>query len=269
MSAPPLSDSDLAAYFARIGFTLPPAPDLSTLAAIHRAHVLTIPFENLSIQLGQTIPLELPSIVQKLVHDGRGGYCFEHNALFHAVLSQMGFTVTPLAARVNSGQASVPPRSHMILRVDLAGMPYLADVGFGGRGLWTPLPLVDGSAGGWGTDAYRVHRGADLWHLQLERPEGLIDLYSFTEEPQHPIDYAMANHYVSTHPDSRFVQNLMVIRRTEAGRVILYNRELAIETATGTEKQPITDPAALLACLRETFGLEFPETTRFRRPEFA
>ncbi|MBC7545588.1 MAG: arylamine N-acetyltransferase [Candidatus Sericytochromatia bacterium] len=258
MSNPSESDLDLPAYFARIGYAGTPAADPATLTALHRAHILAIPFENLTIQLGGTVPLDLASLQRKLVQDGRGGYCFEQNTLFQAILIRLGFRVTPLAARVSHGKPEPSSRSHMLLRVDLADGPYLVDVGFGGRGLWQPLPLRDGAADAWGNDSYRLQRADGHWTLQTLRSDGWTDLYTFTDEPQYPIDYEMANHFVATHPKSHFIQNLMAIRRTATGRTYVMNGDFATESATGTVKHPIEGPEALRALLATEFGIVLP-----------
>jgi N-hydroxyarylamine O-acetyltransferase len=118
------------AYFARIGFDGPRTPTPDTLRAVHLAHAQAIAFENLSPLMGRPVPLDLPSLEDKLVRAGRGGYCFEQNALFAAALRELGFTVTGLGARViwNAPEDAVRPVTHMVLKVEAAGEPYIADV---------------------------------------------------------------------------------------------------------------------------------------------
>src|SRR5471030_1316332 len=115
MDAPAIID--LPAYFARVGFVGEARADLASLRALHEAHVTHIPFENLDIHLGRGIRLDLESVQAKLVRGRRGGYCFEHNALFAAALEEIGFPVTRLSARVRSGGSLVLPRTHMLLKV--------------------------------------------------------------------------------------------------------------------------------------------------------
>jgi hypothetical protein len=154
----PMADAaalDLPAYLRRIGYAGALSPSRSTLDALHLAHATAIPFENLDILLGVPIRLDLANLQSKLVFRRRGGYCFEQNALFANVLERIGFTVTRLAARVRYGTDRVLPRTHMTLRVDVAGVPILADVGFGADGLLLPVPM-DGALSqqfGW---SYRV-----------------------------------------------------------------------------------------------------------------
>jgi len=141
MSAPLAPDVD--AYFARIGYAGPRTANLATLRGIHDCHARTIPFENFDVLLGRGISLELAAIEQKLVRDRRGGYCFEHNGLLAAVLRTLGFRVTTLLARVrwNVPAEVAMPQTHMILRVEIEGRPWLADAGFGGLGLTAPIAL--------------------------------------------------------------------------------------------------------------------------------
>jgi len=143
MTMPDLDSSfDIERYFARIGYVGPRAATLDVLRELHRLHPRAIPFENLDPLTGRHVSLELDDIVAKLVDAQRGGYCFEHNTLFAHALMALGFRVTPLAARVLYGRpaGAISARTHMLLRVDVGGGAWLADVGFGG--LTPPSPLA-------------------------------------------------------------------------------------------------------------------------------
>ena len=131
---------DLDAYLDRIGHTGPLTAEAATLAALHRAHVAAIPFENLDVILGRGISVALPDVQRKLVEARRGGYCYEHGLLFAAVATRLGFTAKRLLARV--GALERPrPRTHLVtLITNPTGEPWLADPGFG-SGLLAPLPL--------------------------------------------------------------------------------------------------------------------------------
>ena len=265
---------DLKAYFERIrwkGGEQPP-PDLATLRALHLAHALAIPFENLDIQLGRPVRLDLPTLQAKLVGARRGGYCFEQNALLAGALETLGYQVTRLCARVRMGRpasAGVPPRTHMILRVELPEGPYLADVGFGGDELLYPMPMVDGVRVDQEAWCYELVREGDVWVVRSRQPEGWIDLYGFTMDVQHPIDYEVANHYTSTHPQSRFVQALIVQRAAVDVRYLVRNREYEEVRPDGRTTRTLASADELLAVLDETFGLRFPPGTRFRNPSFS
>jgi N-hydroxyarylamine O-acetyltransferase len=134
---------DLDAYFERIGNTGGRAATLETLRAIHTRHPEAIAFENLNPLLRRPVPLDAQSLQQKMIRDGRGGYCYEQNLLLSHVLRALGFQVTGLAARVlwNAPEGAITTRSHMLLRIDLDETSYVADVGFGGLTLTGPLLL--------------------------------------------------------------------------------------------------------------------------------
>lgn len=255
---------DLDAYLCRIGYTGAQVPTLEVLDGLHLAHATHIPFESLDIQLGRPIRLDLESIEAKLVRSGRGGYCYEQNTLFAAVLERIGFRVTRLAARVRKGASRVLPRTHMLLNVDVAGSPWLADVGFGTGGLLKPVAMLPGQVARQFAWSFRLVEEHGLLVLQSLAGGAWQDLYAFTLEPQYPVDFEMANHYVSTHPNSRFVQTLAVQRQTPTACYMLRNRELTIVTGDVVETTRIDDDESLLHVLAETFGLEFPPGTRFR-----
>ncbi|HTW09990.1 MAG TPA: arylamine N-acetyltransferase [Acidimicrobiales bacterium] len=132
---------DLEGYLHRTGYRGPLTPDAKTLLQLHRSHVAAVPFENLDIILGRPVELEVAKLQAKLVSNRRGGYCYEHNLLFAAVLEQLGFSFTGLSARVTMGAKAFRPMTHMCLCVEAGGQRWLADVGFGAEGLLEPLPL--------------------------------------------------------------------------------------------------------------------------------
>jgi N-hydroxyarylamine O-acetyltransferase len=260
----PVVDLDL--YLARIGYAGPRDPSLATLKRLHIAHATSIPFENLDILLGREISLELDAVQSKLVGSRRGGYCIEHNTLFSAVLESLGFGVTRLAARVRFGSTVIRPLTHMLLAVNVDGQPWLADVGFGGEGLLYPLPILDSKPSrqfGW---TFRVQSEGDVQVLQSLHADGWFDLYAFTQEPRYPIDYVMSNHFTATYPHSPFVQSLVVQRQNCEERFTLRNRELTVESPDRKDTQTLPDDDAVLASLREVFGLDFPAGTRFCYP---
>ncbi len=251
---------DLDAYFARIEYPGGGEPTLKTLSDLHLAHATHVPFENLDVMLRRPIRLDLGSVQTKLVKNRRGGYCFEQNLLFAAVLEQLGFSVTLLQARVRFATQRVIPQTHVTLAVDIAGERWLADLGFGSFGLLLPIPLIPGEYQQFAWP-YRLGREADLWVLQA--PVGGVwqDLYVFNLEPQLAIDFEAPNHYVSTHPDSRFVQTLTVQRVSQERRLVLRNTELTTTTPAGDTRQTIAGDAELLVVLAEYFDLHFPAGT--------
>jgi N-hydroxyarylamine O-acetyltransferase len=260
----PRALADLPAYFRRIGLAAAPPATAEGLAALHRAHAVSIPFENLDILLGRPIRLDVPSLEAKLVAARRGGYCFEQNSLFAAALADLGFGVTPLAARVRLGGRTDSARAHMLLAVRAADRDWLCDVGFGGGGLLEPLPLEPSREVAQGLWRFRVVDDGRERVLQNMGPSGWRDLYAFTLEPQLPIDYVVANHYTSTSPESTFTKIPVVQRTSETGALAL--RGVAFQTVfpgEAPEETPAPSGDALLALLRERFGLDFPAGTRF------
>jgi N-hydroxyarylamine O-acetyltransferase len=255
---------DIPAYLQRIGYDGDLSPEPSLLEAIHLAHATRIPFENLDILLGRAIRVDLKSIQGKLVYGHRGGYCFEHNLLLAAVLEALGFHVTKLAARVRIGSARIRARTHMLLMVDLEGGQLLADVGFGAKGFMKPLPFQPGKVFQRFRWAYRIVEDDGVWILQSREEEAWIDLYAFTLEPQYWIDYKVANHYVSTHPDSQFTRGIIVQRPTPEARYSLLNLEFSVDRGSSISTRTLGDPAELLHVLENIFGLEFPPGTHFR-----
>jgi N-hydroxyarylamine O-acetyltransferase len=256
---------DLAAYCARVGYTGPLEPTLDVLRALHFAHATNIPFENLDILLGRPISLELGDLQDKLVKARRGGYCFEHNTLFAAVLERVGFRVERYAARVRMGATGVRPPSHMLLGVLVEDETWLADVGFGNTGPLYPTPLTAREQDTRELWSYRIAAEGETFVLQMLQADGWLDLYAFSREIQEPVDYVVANHYTSTHPQSHFVQMLIVQRASPSARWMLRNRELTLERPE--ESTTVTLPEnddVIVNALGAVFDLHFPAGTRFR-----
>ncbi|MBV9740172.1 MAG: arylamine N-acetyltransferase [Hyphomicrobiales bacterium] len=253
---------DMGAYFARIGYEGTPRVDLATLQTLHLLHPAAIVFENLDPLLGRPVPLDIPALQAKLVASRRGGYCFEQNTLFKAVLEKLGFSVTPLAARVLwMAPAGAPPnpRAHMVLKIELEEGAYLADVGFGGLLASSPLRLVYGVEQETPTGILRLVERDVHVTLQARLASEWRDVYRFTLEPQFSIDIEMANWFTSTHPNSRFRNALMVQRLTPNGRVSLLNRRLARRFVDGrVEEGMLTDARELEETLGAEFGIEPP-----------
>ena len=255
---------DLPAYLERIAYRGELLPSLSLLQALHLAHATHIPFENLDVLQGRAIRLDLAGLQAKLVAGGRGGYCFEQNLLFKSVLETLGFAVLPLAARVRYRSQRILPRTHMLLLVESDGGRWLCDVGFGAEGLLLPVPFGTGEEVHHFVWRYRIVADDGQYVLQSWQQGRWQDLYVFTLEAQQLADFEMANHYVSTHPDSRFVQTLTVQLPTPEGRHILRNRELLFDRGVSVESRLLADDEELLTVLEGTFGLRFAPGTRFR-----
>ncbi|MGD8374888.1 MAG: arylamine N-acetyltransferase [Acidobacteriota bacterium] len=246
---------DLAAYLRRLGLDAVPSPDLEGIETLHRAHLRSIPFEDIDVWLGHPGGLGLAELQAKMVRGGRGGYCFEQNTLFAAVLRAVGFPVRTLEARVRPPGATSPrPRTHMLLEVEVAGRAFAADVGFGGDGPLVPVPLdgppIEGPGG-----CYRVEReSGDLHVMRRFQADAWVDLYAFTRVPAEPVDLEVAHHYTSTHPRSPFVQTLTVQRSEPDARFILRDRSYTVRRG-GRDTVRVIDDDALGPLLKGAFLL--------------
>lgn len=255
------TDLDLDAYLARIGYAGPRRATLETLRAVHLGHVQAIGFENLNSLLGWPVRLDLPALEQKLVREGRGGYCYEQNLLFRAALAQLGFQVTGLVASVlwMLPEGMSTPRTHMILRVTIDGVDYLADAGFGGPTLTGPIRLEEEVEQATPHEPYRLVRGGDEFVLQSLVRKQWLPLYRFDLQEQQHSDYEVGNWYVSTHPQSLFVNHLLAARPAPGKRYALRNNELAIHHLGGqTEKRTIASGPELRDALQTLFNIDVP-----------
>jgi N-hydroxyarylamine O-acetyltransferase len=254
---------DLDAYLKRIGLRKPTAPDLQTLRDVIAAHVAAIPFENLDPFLGISPALDIASVQRKLVHDGRGGYCFEQNRLLSDALRTIGFQVTDLAARVLWGQPedAITARTHMLLRVEAEGKSWLADCGFGGNTPTGPLEFAPDIEQPTLHEPFRLIRRNDSdWRLQLFAADAWQTLYRFDLQPQFPADYRVGNYWTSTNPDSHFVTGISAARAPTGRRLTLRNRQFAEHTAGGaTAKRTLATIAEICAVLQDEFLIRLPE----------
>lgn len=253
---------DLDAYFARIGHAGDRSPTLATLRALHRAHPAAIAFENLDPFMGRPVPLDPASLMDKLVRRGRGGYCQEQNHLFRGVLEALGFRVTGLAGRVLQGRAAgtVGGRTHMALLVDLPEGRHIADVGFGGMTLTAPVRLDTEVPQETPHERFRVMGFEEGYRLDAEIGGAWEALYRFDLVPQYPVDYEIANFYVSTAPTSPFVTGLIAARAAPDRRLALAGARFAVHHLGGpTERRELESSAALRRVLEEEFLIALPQ----------
>lgn len=254
--------SYLDAYLKRIQYSGARSPTLATLKSIHLLHPQHIPFENLNPLLRIPVKLDLASVVNKMILDRRGGYCFEHNLILKTILEWLGFKVKGLGARVvwNQPADAITARGHMLLLIDLEGVRYIADVGFGGMTLTSPLELKAGVSQQTPHETFRLVEIADEYRL-----EGLLrgewkGLYRFGLQEQFPIDYEVSNWYLSNHPESNFVTSLIAARVGEDCRHTLRNNEYAIHHLNeDTEKRMVKDVDDLELLLTSVFDIAIPD----------
>lgn len=250
------TDFPLNRYLERIALKYPPDADENGLKEVHAAQAFAIPFENLDIHLGRTIPLEPEDLVSKLLVKKRGGYCFELNGLLHLALQSLGFTVRPLLARVLYNLPGPSAWTHEVLIVTIAGQQWLADVGFGGPGLRLPIPLIPDRPSDQFSERYRLRSDPTYgWILQKESRGDLLDLYTFKDQPTLDADIEMSNHFTSTWPGSIFRARKMCAFPKPRGRITLTDLELNIYRDGRSTGRILSPGPPYMEALAEHFGL--------------
>jgi N-hydroxyarylamine O-acetyltransferase len=243
------------AYLRRIGYTGPMTPTLETLRCIHRAHLETVPFENLDISLGRPIVLDQDAFVHKIVEENRGGFCYELNGALAALLREMGFRVTLLSARAPRKDGSPGPEfDHLTLRVDL-DQPWLVDVGFGECFL-EPLRLQTGIEQTQDQGTFRItQEGASLSVEKQQHDSSWKTDYLFTLTPRQLQDFAEMCHYHQTSPQSHFTQKRLCTRATPTGRVTLSDMKLIVTENGNRQERTLASEEQWRTVLKDNFGL--------------
>lgn len=245
---------DLAAYLRRIGYEGAVAPSEECLRRLHRAHMMAVPFENLDIGLKRPILLDEKRFFDKIVRRRRGGFCYELNGLFAALLREVEFRVTPLSARVfGEGGREGREFDHLTLRVDL-GEPWLADVGFGDSFL-EPLQLREGFEQEQQGVMYRLEAG-ERWKFLRREAGSWKPLYDFTLVPRTLSEFTAACHHTQTSPESWFTQRRMCSRPTQEGRVTLSDLRLITTRDGQKQERELRSEDEFRAVLREFFDVE-------------
>ena len=243
-------------YLQRIGASAGGAITEARLAELQRANLFALPFENFDIQLGRGINLDPQHLIDKLLRNQRGGYCFELNGLFLSALRAEGFEARPLLARVHvSGEPS--GRSHQLSLVTLSGRNWITDVGFGGACPRLPMPLEYHTEVAQDGQVFRLTEHPLGYLLQLQQENGQwLDLYSFDLTPVVANDIVYGNHFTSTHPASFFTTARIAVRWTPEGQQRLFN--FSATTVKGSDEQTDTlaDDDSYLLELKARFGIE-------------
>ena len=255
-----LEPGTVAAYLDRIGAARPPALDAAALRDLHRSHLLTVPFENLSIHLSEPISLAAEDLVDKIVVRRRGGFCYELNGAFALLLQSLGAQVTRVAARVYGEGGLGPPFDHMALIVTPpdGSRRWLADVGFGSFSTY-PLRLDDRAGQ---DDPGGQFRLADA-------PDGDLDVFR-DGQPQYRLelrersqaDFGPTCWYQQTAPQSHFRNSTICSRLTAGGRISLSGRTLIRTTEGNRAEEELTSDAAVLAAYRDQFGITLDRIPR-------
>jgi N-hydroxyarylamine O-acetyltransferase len=241
---------DVDGYLKRIGAERPTGTGLADLAALHAAHPRTVPFEDYDIHLGEPLSLDLDDLEDKVVTRHRGGFCYELNGLFAALLRELGFAVTLHSAfELRAGGEPSPDFEHLRLVVRTDDGPYLADVGNGAA--WTaPVPLVPGTH-----DHLQVHTDGELWWANRRTHEGHWEReWTWTLRPRELAEFLPRCRFQENDPESHFVNRRLAALATEHGRISVVNGLLK-ETEGDRQTERALDPDEERAVLADRFGL--------------
>jgi N-hydroxyarylamine O-acetyltransferase len=253
---------DLDAYLRRIGYAGPAEPSEATLVDVYARHLSAIRFENLDIFLKGSVSVDLESIQDKIVYRGRGGYCYEQAQLFGAVLERLGFGVERLLARVGPDGGPARPRTHLTLRVRAGQDAWLADPGFGSSPP-APLSLRRYRSGGpqevdgW---IYEIapgeEHGQDVWKLREYQAGTWVTLHRWDYGKVQPVDVVLSNHYTSTHPDSWFTWQPVIVRRDPGAIRSILGRTYTVSYAGHAKTRGELTDKEFAAALTGEFGLK-------------
>ncbi|MCR6635759.1 arylamine N-acetyltransferase [Devosia sp.] len=256
---------NLNAYFERIGFAGSIAPTIQTLELLHTLHPAVIPFENIGPLTGEQVLLDQQSLEKKLLIEKRGGFCFEHNFLFMRILADLDYEVRPLLARViwtNPEAISAPP-SHMLLLVDIKGVNYIADVGFGGLSLTTPLRLRAGAEQATPHETFRLTGGDPNWTLEVKIGDEWRGVYVFTTDTVAEVDLWDINRDLSSNPASPFTLQLRASLSPSGRRLKVHNDQFTVQPTGGAaEKRTLSSVQEIRTVLTEELGLTLPESDK-------
>jgi N-hydroxyarylamine O-acetyltransferase len=246
----------IAAYLRRIDAVRPPEANLASLAALQIAHLRHVPFENLDIQRGVPIVLDLESILDKVVTRARGGYCYELNSAFGALLVALGYQVDLVSARVaRDGGVFSQDFAHMALIVTAADVSerLLVDVGFGDA-FTQPLPLTTNCTFPDRDRMVQLRRIEGSWLYEEDRGQGWDAQYTFTLQPRRLHEFAAMNEWQQTSPESHFATGLICSLLTERGRETVAGDRLIV-TEAGHRHQRWLEPGEVEKTLRDRFGI--------------
>ena len=256
----PLPDS--GRYLERIAWEGVVRQSQETLDKLVFAHQKAVPFENYDIcELGRPISLEIPKLYDKIAVNRRGGYCFELNAGFAALLAALGFEVWPILARIYRGafgEQPMPPM-HRVNLVCMGGEKYFTDVGFGGSMPAGSLVLKeDVIQEVWGLRYCFERRPHHRWTLFRETSEKVREaMIGFTEVPSEPVDFITPNYHTSTHPDSLFVRSRMANIRFDDGFASINGEKFHVVRGGNEETIEIQSKEQESDLLKKYFGIIF------------
>ena len=256
MSGTVLSEIEIEAYLRRIGYVGETEPSESTLRSLHCAHMFAVPFENLDIGLGRQIICDESRFLDKIVTERRGGFCYEMNGAFAALLRALGFKVSLLSARVtDDGGRDGPEFDHLALRVEL-DQDWLADVGFGDSFVEPLLLEPDLEQEQFGR-RYRLTSAGSRLCLEANADGVWKKQYLFTLKARQLSEFAAMCHYHQTSPDSPFTRKRVCSLAIPEGRITVTGDKL-IETRNGVREERALREDERIVILRERFGVNLP-----------
>lgn len=257
---------DPARYWSKLGIEAPQTCSRKELDRIVFAHQRAIPFENLdACDFHVPVSLGVRDMFEKIVVGMRGGYCFELNALFAALLADAGFEVVSCFARSLKDRGFIQPVAHRGTIVTIDGQKLFCDVGYGGPMPPCALPLEDGVEAAACGQVFCIERVDELWWRMLycgreqarrDEPEPVL---AFMDAAQHEVDFVALSHYCATHPTSIFTRQRMINRRTLDGSVSITADRFTKTTKDGKEQRTIASDEEFCALLEKHFGIELPE----------
>ena len=255
-----MPDFPLHAYLDRLRLT-DVAPGAAGLRELQEAHMRAIPFENIDPLLGRTPSLLPDDLVAKLIHGGRGGYCFEQNALFSLALSALGYTPKTILARVRNGAVRGGARTHQALIVKADGEDWLCDAGFGGHAPLAPLNLKTERPQTAPNGTYRIIGDLERRETVIQRGVGdtWSSLYGFDDAPVQAEDLEAANFLCARWTGAPFVTNLLVAFQPDGDRIGLFNRALTVGLPPSATPSVLEDQAELQETLCQRIGLELTD----------
>lgn len=251
-----INTNKFQSYFKNLDIQ-PENPSLQLVGELQKKHLASFSFNNIAVLLGQPISLDISDIVNKIVIETAGGYCFEHNRLMHDVLEFLGFNVRCLIARVINNQDIDSPKTHRITLLKWQGDDYLVDVGFGANCLTFPIKIGQFNEADVKNQNFRIvlNQHQD-YQLEIFTKAGYYSLYTFDLNRYTEADCLVGNFYSCQHPNAVFVNNLVVSRILPDKILSLKNNVYHRIGVNDTEIININDHCQLQAIIKKDFNIE-------------
>jgi N-hydroxyarylamine O-acetyltransferase len=250
-------------YIQEIGLSVD-KPNLDFLSLISQHHVAKFAFSSIGVLLGDKLPLDAKSLYERIVLRQRGGYCFEQNGLMYDILKNLGFSVSLFLARVIYNQDIHPGLTHRLTLVEIGGLKYVVDVGFGPLGPALPV----GMSGQESHETFRTFRIAEPhpgeFHMQTLKDGAFYSLYKFELARYGQADCEVGHFYSHKHPRASFVNNLVVSTILDHEVRSLRNQVICTQTASADKKELIQDDEQLKSILKSRFDINVTQLEAHR-----